>query len=83
MANSPTTCQEAAATALKPYLDKGLNIYHYMDNSLVWGDSSTSASQLKEQLILSISALGLKIALHKIQLILPIAFQIQRSPLLQ
>ena len=74
MANSPTICQEAVATALKPYLDKGLNIYHYMDDILVWGDSSTFPSQLKDQLIPSLSALGFKIAPHKIQLILPIAF---------
>lgn len=37
MANSPSICQEAVATALKPYLDKGLNIYHYIDDILVWG----------------------------------------------
>ena len=74
MANSPTICQEAVATALKPYLDKGLNIYHYMDDILVWGDSSTSPSQLKDQIIPSLSVLGFKIAPYKIQLILPIAF---------
>jgi hypothetical protein len=44
MDNSLTICQEAVATALKPYLAKGLNIYHYMDDILVWGDSSTSSS---------------------------------------
>jgi hypothetical protein len=66
MANSPTICQEAVATALKPYLDKGLSIYHYMDDILVWGDSFTSPSELKDQLISSLSALGFKIAPHKI-----------------
>lgn len=74
MANSPTICQEAVASALKPYLDKGLNVYHYMDDILVWGDASTSPSQLKDQLIPSLTALGFKIAPHKIQLIPPITF---------
>ena len=74
MDNSLTICQEAVATALKPYVDKGLNIYHYMDHILVWGDSSTFPSQLKDQLIPSLFALGFKIVPHKIQLALPIAF---------
>jgi hypothetical protein len=74
MANCPTIFQEAVAAALKPNLDKGLNIYHYMDDILVWGDSSTSTSQLRDQLIPSLYALGLKIAPHKIQLIPSIAF---------
>ena len=74
MANSPTICQEAVATALKIYLDRGFDIYHYMDDILVWGDSSTSPSQFKEQLILSLSALGFEINSHKIQLIAPITF---------
>jgi hypothetical protein len=64
MANSPTICQEAVATALKPYLDKGLSIYHYMV-ILVCGDSSTSPSEIKDQLIPSLSALRFKIAPHK------------------
>jgi hypothetical protein len=46
MANSPTICQEAVGTASKPYLDKGLNLYHYLDDILISGDSSTSLSQL-------------------------------------
>lgn len=33
--------QEAVATALNPYLDKGLTTYHYKDDILIWGDSST------------------------------------------
>jgi hypothetical protein len=74
MANCPTICQEAVDTALKHYLDKGLNIYHYMDDILIWGDSSTSPSQLKDQLIPPLSVLGFKIIPHKNQLILPIAF---------
>ena len=74
MAKSPTICQQAVATALKPYLDRGFNIYHYMYDILVWGDSSTSPSQLKDQLTPSLSVLGFKIAPHKIQLIPPIAF---------
>ena len=73
MDNSLTICQEAVATALKPYLVKGLNIYHYMDDILVWGDSSTFPSQLKDQLTPSLSVLGFKIAPHKTQLTLPIA----------
>lgn len=32
MSNSPNISQEAVAPALKPYLDKGLNIYHYKDD---------------------------------------------------
>ena len=73
MAKSPTICQQAVATALKPYLDRGFNIYHYMYDILVWGDSSTSPSQLKDQLTPSLSVLGFKIAPHKTQLTLPIA----------
>jgi hypothetical protein len=70
----PTICQEAVATVMKPYLDKWLNIYHSMDDILVWRESSTSPSQLKDQPIPSLSSLRFKIALHKIQHILPIAF---------
>jgi hypothetical protein len=62
MAYIPTICQEAVATASKPYLDKRLNIHHYMDDTLLWEDSSTSPSHLKDQLIPSLSALGFKLA---------------------
>ena len=74
IANSPILCQEAVATALKCYLDKELSIYYYMDDILVWGDFSTSPSQLKYQLIPSLTSLGFKIAPPKIQIILPTVF---------
>jgi hypothetical protein len=44
-----------------------------MDDILVWGDFSTTPSQLKDQLVPYLSALGFKISPHKIQL-LHIAF---------
>jgi hypothetical protein len=45
-----------------------------MDNILIWVDSATSPSQLKDQLIPSLFAVGFKISPHKIQRIPPIAF---------
>jgi hypothetical protein len=74
MDKSPTICQYTIATTLKPHFERRLNIHHYMDDILVWGDSSISAFQLKDQLIPSLSALGFKITPHKIQLVLPITF---------
>ena len=45
-----------------------------MDDIVIWGDSSTFPSKLKDQIIPSLTALGFQIALYKIQLILPIEF---------
>jgi hypothetical protein len=61
MANSPTLLQEGVVTASKPYLDKGLSIYHYMGDILVWGDFSTYPTLLKDQLIPSLSSRRFKI----------------------
>lgn len=79
MANNLIIWQEAVAIALRPYLDKGLHSYHYMDDTLVWEDSSPSSSQLKDHLISSLSSLRLKIAPHKIQLSLPIGIPGDRN----
>lgn len=59
---------------MEPYLDKVLHVHHYMDDILIWGNSSTSSSSLKDQLIPSLSSLGFKVAPHNIQLTLPITF---------
>lgn len=74
MANSPTICQEAVSAALAPFLEKGLHIYHYMDDLLVWKSQNTSLPILRDQIVSTLEAKGFKIAPDKIQTIPPITF---------
>ena len=67
-------CQEVVAAALKPHMEQGLQVFHYMDDILIWDKSSIDPATLKDRLIPSLETFGFKIAHAKVQMIPPIHF---------